>query len=107
MVLLVIGNLHFAALNRCLKYVIFLFLVFGMIFLCYLHLSLSLQEVVFGFQGEETLIQFDMTLIPLAKNSIVSLSLLLADSQKTGLWTKSNHVWCLADGTRKHHRKDC
>lgn len=61
------------------------FLVFGMIFLCYLHLSLSLQEVVFGFQGEETLIQFDMTLIPLAKNSIVSLSLLLADSQKTGL----------------------
>lgn len=50
------------------------FLVFRIICHCYLLSSLTLWEIVTGFQEEETQIQFDMTLIPPAKNCIVSLS---------------------------------
>lgn len=109
MVLLVIGNSQFSCFELMFEICnLFPFLVFRIICHRYLPLSLTLQEIAPGFQEEETKIQFDMTLIPRAKNSIVSSSPFLAKWQQTELWTKSTHVWCLADGReKKPHRKDC
>lgn len=77
--LLVIGNSHFSCFE--LMYEIHNFFVPFFSFennLPPLSSAVTLPEIVPGFQEEETKIQFDMSLIPPAKNSIVSLSPFLA-----------------------------